>query len=261
MRHGFVRDDLPGLAGLLAPALMLASQDSWFSARLLFCAVLVIGWQSAFAFMRGQGVTPYYSLVSAALVAICVPASAPFWQLAIGISFGFVLGEAVFGGRGRNFVQPVVLTLAFLAFSFADQPWREGVSLPIVVALPALALLVSAGQARLSVLLAFAIALAVPASLISPELPALFFKSGIMLLALLFLTADPVTSGSTTAGRILYGLLAGGLTALFSTGGPAFGALVFATLLASIFAPLLDHMVASAHTRFMRRRARRLRNV
>jgi len=260
MRHGFVRDDLPGLAGLLAPALVLASQDAWFAARLLFCAVLVIGWQSAFAFMRGQGVGPY-GLVSATLVAICVPASAPFWQLTIGISFGFVLGEAVFGGRGRNFVQPVVLTLAFLAFSFADQPWREGASLPIVAALPALALLVGAGQARLSVLLAFAIALAVPASLISPGLPALFFKNGTMLLALLFLTADPVTSGSTTAGRILYGLLAGALTALFSTGGPAFGALVFATLLASIFVPLLDHMVASAHTRLMRRRARRLRHV
>lgn len=260
MRHGFVRDNLPGLAGLLAPALMLASQDSWFAPRLLFCAALVIGWQSAFAFMRGQGVTAH-GLVAAALVAICVPASAPFWQLAIGISFGFVLGEAVFGGRGRNFVQPVVLTLAFLAFSFADQPWREGASLPIVAVLPALVLLVGAGQARLSVLIAFAIAVAVLASLISPELPAAFFQSGTMLLALLFLTADPVTSGSTTAGRILYGLLAGVLTALFSTGGPAFGALVFATLLASIFASLLDHMVASVHTRLMRRRARRLRHV
>lgn len=260
MRHGFVRDNLPGLAGLLAPALMLASQDSWFAARLLFCAILVIGWQTAFAFMRGQGLT-VHGLVAAALVAICVPASAPFWQLAIGISFGFVLGEAVFGGRGRNFVQPVVLTLAFLAFSFADQPWREGASLPIGAVLPALVLLVGAGQARLSVLIAFAIAVAVLASLISPELPAVFFQSGTMLLALLFLTADPVTSGSTTAGRILYGLLAGVLTALFSTGGPAFGALVFATLLASIFAPLLDHMVASVHTRSMRRRARRLRHV
>lgn len=260
MRHRFVRDNLPGLAGLLAPALTLASQDSWFAPRLFFCAVLVIGWQSAFAFMRGQGVTPY-AFVAATLVAICVPASAPFWQLAIGISFGFVLGEAVFGGRGRNFVQPVVLTLAFLAFSFADQPWREGTSLPIVAALPAFVLLVGSGQARLWVLVAFAIAIAVLASLISPELPAVFFQSGTMLLALLFLAADPVTSGSTTAGRILYGFLAGVLTALFSTGGPPFGALVFATLLASIFAPLLDHMVASVHTRLMRRRARRLRHV
>jgi Na+-transporting NADH:ubiquinone oxidoreductase subunit B len=49
--------------------------------------------------------------------------------------------------------------------------------------------------------------------------------------------------------------------ALFSTGGPAFGALVFATLLASIFTPLIDHMVAAVHTWLMQRRARRLRNV
>lgn len=259
MRQGLLRNDLSALAGLLPPVLWLASQDSWFAPRLLFCTILIVGWQLVFAIVRGQGLG-LHGLVSAGLVALCVPDAAPFWQLAIGIAFGFVLGEGVFGGRGRNFVQPVVLTLAFLAFSFADQPWREGAELPVAAALPALVLLVGSGQARLSMLLAFAAATAALGALVAPELPALFLQSGMLLVALLFLTADPVASGSTAAGRALYGFLAGVLTVLFSTGGPAFGALVFATLLASIFAPLFDHMVAATHTRLMQRRARRLRH-
>jgi Na+-transporting NADH:ubiquinone oxidoreductase subunit B len=151
MRRGILRDDLPALAGLLVPALWLVGQDSWFAPRLLFCAALVLAWQLVFALLRGQGMG-LHGVVSGVLVALFVPAAAPFWQLAIGISFGLVLGEAIFGGRGRNFVQPVVLTLAFLTFSFADQPWRDGVELPLTSALPALGLLVVTGQVRLPVL-------------------------------------------------------------------------------------------------------------
>lgn len=260
MRRGILRDDLPALGSLLVPALWLAGQDSWFAPRLLFCVALVLAWQLVFALLRGQGMG-LHGVVSGVLVALFVPAAAPFWQLAIGISFGLVLGEAVFGGRGRNFVQPVVLTLAFLAFSFADQPWRDGVELPLTSALPALGLLVVTGQVRLPVLLGLAVSIVALALPIAPDLLKPGPASGALLLALLFLTADPVTSGATPAGRILNGLLAGALMVLFSTGGPAFGALVFATLLASIFTPLIDHMVAAVHTWLMQRRARRLRNV
>ncbi len=250
--------DLPALAALVPPALWLASQDAWFAPRLLFCAALALGWQALFAARRGQGMG-LSALVSAGLVALLVPASAPFWQLALGVSFGQVLGEAVFGGRGRNFVQPVALALAFMAFSFPDQPWREGPALPAATAWPALVLLTAVGQARLTVLAGVAAGLAGLLWLIAPaQIPALF-GAGAVLLGVAYLTADPVVAGATPASRIAYGLLAGALTALFATSGPAFGALVFATLLAQVFAPLIDHIAIAAHTGLMRRRAGRLR--
>ena len=255
MKASLWRNELPAIMGLLPPLLWLGAQDPWLAPRFAFCALLVYGWQVVFALVRRQGIG-LHGLVLAALLAILVPSTAPFWQLALGLSFGLVLGEAIFGGRGRNFVQPVVLTLAFLAFSFTDQPWRDGPDLPLSTALPAALLLIASGQARLPVLMGFGLGLA---GLIWAGLPGVAVP-GLLVLAVIYLTADPVVSGATLASRLAYGLLAGLLCGLFTTTGPAFGALIFATLLAQIFAPLLDHLAVAAHVAMMRRRARRLRH-
>lgn len=258
MKPGMLRDDLAPLLALLPPLLWLGMRDAWLGPRLLLCAALVLGWQAVFARLRGQGMG-LHGAVSALVVAILVPTEAPFWQLVLGTSFGMVLGEAVFGGRGRNFVQPVVLALAFMGFSFTDQPWRQGPDLPLPYAVPALVLLVVSGQARIPVLAGIAAGLAGVTAWIAPQDMAAL-ASGAVLLAALYLTADPVVSGAAPASRLAYGLLAGGLAALFATSGPVFGALVFATLLAQVFAPLLDYLAMAAHGVRMRRRARRLRH-
>jgi Na+-transporting NADH:ubiquinone oxidoreductase subunit B len=258
MRPGLLRDDLAAILALLPPLAWLWSQDHWVASRLLFCAVLIFGWQALFAQVRRQGMG-LHGAVAALLVALFAPMGVPFWQLALGVSFGMVLGEAIFGGRGRNFVQPVALTFAFMAFSFADQPWRQGPDLPLIAILPALALLVITGQARLTVLAGLAAGLAGVSALIAPEQMTMLI-TGTLVLALLFLTADPAVSGATSLGRLAYGVLAGGLTALFAASGPVFGAVVFATLLAQIFAPLLDHIAIVIHSAWMHHRARRLRN-
>ena len=259
MRATILRDDLTALAGLAMPLAWLAAHDGWLLPRLVACVGLVLCWQVVFALARGQGLA-LHGLVSGLLIAILVPPEAPFWQLVIGISFGMVLGEAIFGGRGRNFVQPVVLVLACLALSFTDQPWRDPPQMPLAAALPALVLLVLSGQARVTVLLGLAAGIAVAALVIDPGLLAPSPVAGALLLALVYLSADPVTSGATDAGRVICGLLTGGLAVLFTTAGGPLGAVVFATLLAQVFAPLFDSMVVALHVRLMRRRAARLRN-
>ncbi|MFE3837302.1 RnfABCDGE type electron transport complex subunit D [Pseudogemmobacter sonorensis] len=259
LRSGPLRDDVPALLGLLPPVAVLAGQDPWLGPRLLLCLGVVCGWHLLFHRLRGQA-SALHALTSAVLIALLVPQGAPHWQIVLGASFGVVLGELIFGGRGRNFVQPVVLALAFLAFSFADQPWREGVAIPALLALPGAVLLVLAGQARLSVLagaLAGFFGMVWLAGLSGLPDPA---GAGALLIALAWLVADPVVSGRTRGGRLAYGLVAGGLAALFSTAGPLFGALVFAALLAQIFAPLIDHVVLSLHVRRAMRRERRLRH-
>ena len=37
---------------------------------------------------------------------LCCPPDAPLWQVALGISFGLVIGKEIFGGTGKNFLKP-----------------------------------------------------------------------------------------------------------------------------------------------------------
>ena len=45
----------------------------------------------------------------------------PLWQVALGISFGVVLGKEVFGGTGKNFLNPALTGRAFLYFAYPAQ--------------------------------------------------------------------------------------------------------------------------------------------
>jgi len=45
----------------------------------------------------------------------------PLWQAAVGISFGIVIGKEVFGGTGKNFLNPALTARAFLYFAYPAQ--------------------------------------------------------------------------------------------------------------------------------------------
>jgi Na+-transporting NADH:ubiquinone oxidoreductase subunit B len=81
--------------------------------------------------------------------------------------------------------------------------------------------------------------------------------AGTAVFATVFLIADPVTAASTSAGRWAYGLLAGVLLVAFGQAGGDPGSLravIFAALLAGIFAPLIDQAVIWLNVRRRRRR-------
>ena len=50
-----------------------------------------------------------------------MPPDLPLWQAALGISFGVVVGKEVFGGTGKNFLNPALTARAFLFFAYAPQ--------------------------------------------------------------------------------------------------------------------------------------------
>ena len=52
------------------------------------------------------------------LFALIVPPTMPLWQAALGISFGVVIAKEVFGGTGRNFMNPALAGRAFLFFAY-----------------------------------------------------------------------------------------------------------------------------------------------
>ena len=57
-------------------------------------------------------------LVTGLLYPLTLPPDIPLWQVAIGIIFGVVIGKEVFGGTGKNFLNPALTGRAFLYFAY-----------------------------------------------------------------------------------------------------------------------------------------------
>lgn len=70
-----------------------------------------------FAAVRNHEVNEGF-LVSSMLYTLTLPPSTPLWMVALGIIFGIVLGKEVFGGTGKNFLNPALTGRAFLYFAY-----------------------------------------------------------------------------------------------------------------------------------------------
>jgi len=65
------------------------------------------------------------------LFTLTLPPSIPLWQVALGISFGVVIGKEIFGGTGKNFMNPALVGRAFLFFAFPAQMSGDSVWVPV----------------------------------------------------------------------------------------------------------------------------------
>jgi Na+-transporting NADH:ubiquinone oxidoreductase subunit B len=74
-------------------------------------------WEVLFATVRKHDVNEGF-FVSSILFALTLPPNIPLWQVALGISFGVVIGKEVFGGTGKNFMNPALTGRAFLYFAY-----------------------------------------------------------------------------------------------------------------------------------------------
>jgi Na+-transporting NADH:ubiquinone oxidoreductase subunit B len=83
-----------------------------------------------FATIRGHEVNEGF-LVSSMLFALTLPASTPLWQVALGIAFGVVVGKEVFGGTGKNFLNPALTGRAFLYFAYPAYMSGDSIWTPV----------------------------------------------------------------------------------------------------------------------------------
>ncbi|WGH78569.1 RnfABCDGE type electron transport complex subunit D [Jannaschia ovalis] len=242
---------------LLASLLPLALFWLWFGgaeavARLGLCLLVVAIWHLAFMLLRAQPPS-LAAAITALAIAILAPEGLGVFRLALGISFGVVMGELIFGGWGRNIVHPATVALSFLGFGFPAFPWPE-FDAPIAwAAIPAALIGIATG--------------AVPGAVLAGAglVAAAAFAGGILSESVLFaaaiaavlLVADPVTSAATALGRWVYGGLYAALVVMFANGwagaAPAQVA-VAAALLASLAAPLLDELALAIWIARRRRR-------
>ncbi len=112
--------------------------DSGFTAAMLRGAWVVLPmlmvsyavglfWEVVFAAVRGHNISEGF-LVTGLLFPMTLPPTTPLWQVALGISFGVVIGKEIFGGTGRNILNPALTGRAFLFFAYpanmsGDRVW------------------------------------------------------------------------------------------------------------------------------------------
>ena len=83
-----------------------------------------------FATIRGHEVNEGF-LVSSMLFALTLPASTPLWQVALGIAFGVIVAKEVFGGTGKNFLNPALTGRAFLYFAYPAYMSGDSIWTPV----------------------------------------------------------------------------------------------------------------------------------
>ncbi|MFY0663318.1 MAG: NADH:ubiquinone reductase (Na(+)-transporting) subunit B [Natronospirillum sp.] len=90
----------------------------WYFVPVYAVTFLVGGfWEVMFAAVRKHEVNEGFFVTSVLFALVCPP-SIPLWQVALGITFGVVVGKEVFGGTGKNFLNPALTGRAFLYFAY-----------------------------------------------------------------------------------------------------------------------------------------------
>ncbi len=94
----------------------------------IYIVTLAVGgtWEVLFAGVRNHEINEGF-LVTSMLYALILPPTIPLWQAALGISFGVVIGKEVFGGTGKNFLNPALTGRAFLYFAYPAQSSGDAV--------------------------------------------------------------------------------------------------------------------------------------
>lgn len=115
-----------GLIGALAGFDPSSLWDNFIQGAAFFLPVylttFIVGgfWEVLFASIRRHEVNEGF-FVTSVLFALTLPPDIPLWQVALGISFGVVIGKEVFGGTGKNFLNPALVGRAFLFFAYPAQ--------------------------------------------------------------------------------------------------------------------------------------------
>lgn len=293
-----VKDDWRGLLlqtlGIgFDPGSILANMAHGFLYFLpIYLTTLIVGgfWEVLFAIARKHEVNEGF-LVTSMLFALTLPPDMPLWMVALGISFGVVIGKEVFGGTGKNFLNPALVGRAFLYFAYpaeitGDQVWvaLDGYSSATPLGLGALggmdaitvagytwwqafiglmpgslgetstlACLIGAVFLIYTKVASWRIIAGVFLGMVGTVL--LFNALGGFAFGIVFMATDPVSATMTTAGHWVFGLLIGFMTVLIRVVSPAFPeGIMLAILFANIFAPLIDYVVIQIN---IRRRLRR----
>ncbi|MBF1359686.1 MAG: RnfABCDGE type electron transport complex subunit D [Mogibacterium diversum] len=127
--HIVTDEDTTKLMGtvLLAMLPALVASTYIFGARVLLlaavCIVASVGFEWIYNMLakKPQTISDLSAAVTGLLIAFNVPSSFPLWMAVIGCFVAIVVIKQLYGGIGRNFVNPAITARIFLFISFAAQ--------------------------------------------------------------------------------------------------------------------------------------------
>jgi len=102
----------------------------WFLPVLAVALVVAAAWQALFSVARQRPLEPGL-LYTAWFLSMLMPATVPLHLVALGMSFGIVVGKLIFGGSGRYLFNPPLLGAAFLVFSYPNLVFGPGAWVPV----------------------------------------------------------------------------------------------------------------------------------
>lgn len=112
-----------GYQSCLATGLPLGFGTVFFKGLVIVLPIILVSygvgffWEILFAVVRRHPISEGL-LVTGLLFPLILPPTIPLWQVAVGISFGVVIGKEIFGGTGRNILNPALTARAFLFFAY-----------------------------------------------------------------------------------------------------------------------------------------------
>lgn len=202
---------------------------------------------------RGQPITvgDCSAAVTGLLLALSLPVSVPWWMPAVGGIFAILAAKQLFGGLGKNILNPALAARLLLQILFSG--FLEDGAAAAIGEASVLALIIGA-----MLLIWFdIITLRIPGAYIGcylavllifggrgadlPYLAVNLFSGGVVLGAF-FMATDYVTSPLTKSGRLLYGCVIGILTGIFRLAGSFAAGVACAVLIGNLLAPLIDRL-------------------
>ena len=106
----------------LCPALIVATYVFGFRALMLtlvsVAASVFFEWAYRKLMHKDSSIGDLSAVVTGMLISFCIPAGAPFWLPIIGAFFAIVVVKQLYGGIGKNFLNPALASRAFLMASW-----------------------------------------------------------------------------------------------------------------------------------------------
>ena len=220
----------------------------------------------------------FSAVVTGLLLALNLPASAPWWIGVIGGVFAILVVKMLFGGLGQNFMNPALAARCFLLISFTGI--MTNFECDAYTGATPLALLKSGesvdvynmvlgrcngtiGETSMTLILVGAIILLL-LGIIDLRVPGTYIVSFVIFLGLFggrgfdtnyisahlaggglmlgafFMATDYVTRPITVKGQYLYGVLLGFLTFVFRVFGPSAEGVSYAIIIGNLLVPLIE---------------------
>jgi electron transport complex protein RnfD len=231
---------------------------------------------------KQQTISDLSAAVTGLLLALNLPANVPLWQAAIGSLFAIIIVKCLFGGIGRNVVNPAITARVFMLVAFSSLT-QAAFPVDSTAGATPLALLSedktavslqdlflgnvggAIGETCSVALLLGGIYLLVK-KVISWHIPVAFIGttfifslalhgfdpiaalslvlSGGLILGAIFMATDYVTSPTTPLGKLIFGIGAGLITVLIREWGIYPEGVSFAILIMNILNPYIDSLTA-----------------